>query len=355
MKLSLEIGKVFGIPIRIHFTFFLLLLFVALSSGEDGIGGLWGIVLVCWVFICVILHELGHSLVARRFDIKVDSITLLPIGGVASMRTMPTTPASELAISAAGPAVSIALAGIFAFLANQIYGKEVWLKLEYGFDIPILAQLSVINFVLAIFNLIPAFPMDGGRILRAILWYKMGFLRATSISGRIGKFLAIMLFVFSLFMGRFWLGLIALFIYLGAQTEVRAAYWIERLSGMKARDVLDPEVIFALPEQKIGDVYQLGEHRGQFNFPVADVEDKIVGILSKPELISAVNSGRGSEPVSKFMKKKVFFCLPDDNLGDVVQDIVSNNLPYVLVMKDEDVVGIITPERIWEEVYGRVR
>lgn len=357
MRSSVEIGKVFGIPIRIHFTFFLLLIFIALTGINEGIEGLFRVILVCWVFICVVLHELGHSLMARYFGIKVDSITLLPIGGVAAMRTVPTRPAAEFLISAAGPAVSVFLSILFGILSSRLYGRDIWSYYsEYNFDAPIIVQLSIINLALAIFNLIPAFPMDGGRLVRAILWYKYGFLKATAFAASIGKFLAVVMLIAALLMGKFLLAIIALFIYLGAQTEASSAYWVEKLNQLKAADALQPDIISILPKQAIKDIYELGRYRNQFNFPIIDEYNRLIGILTKDSLLSAMKNGKHYEPAENFMKKKIYFCYPEDRLSDVVEDIVQNNLPYVLVIDaDNHVYGMITPEEVQRKIYSSTK
>ena len=188
MQWSFRLGKIFGIEFRIHITFFILLVFIYLSglSQKGSEGAMRAVLFICAVFACVLIHELGHSLIARRFGKEAKSITLLPIGGLATIEEMPEKPAQEIAMSIIGPFINLAIAGILYLFAGH------WSGISAPNLYPDSARMFIsgligVNIILAIFNLIPAFPMDGGRVLRGILALKMDYIKATSTAVFIGQ------------------------------------------------------------------------------------------------------------------------------------------------------------------------
>jgi len=212
MRTSWKLGQVAGIDIFLHPTFLLLLAYVAMTGG-----GIGSVLLVSSVFGCVLLHELGHALMARRFGIATEHITLYPIGGVARLRRLPRAPGAELLIALAGPAVNLSI--VVALMTVSTLGLlgPAWSpSLLSGF----VEELIWINLVLALFNLIPAFPMDGGRVLRALLSGWLGRARATMIAAGIGRGLALMFGMYCLFHGLFLQALLACFIYFAAGQEL---------------------------------------------------------------------------------------------------------------------------------------
>lgn len=221
MRMSWKIGRVAGIDLFLHPTFFLVLLFGAAR------GGLVDLLLVSAVFGCVVLHELGHALTARLYGIQTEDITLYPIGGVARLQRMPRNPGAELLITLAGPLVNLAIAGVLALTLALSGTGTLW---ESGPSLveEFLSALMAINLFLAVFNLIPAFPMDGGRILRASLSGWLGRLRATEIAAGLGKVLAIGFGVWSLMQFDLLRAALAGFIFYAAQAELmqaRAEEW----------------------------------------------------------------------------------------------------------------------------------
>ncbi len=206
IKRSYNLTTVMGIPIRVHLTLVILLLFVAFSYG------LPGILIAVGVFASVALHELGHSWVAIRKGCSVREIMLLPIGGVAKMSHIPSRPMDEFLVAAAGPLVSFLLAVLFLLIALA------------GISPQFFVNLYKINLMLCLFNLLPSFPMDGGRIFRAFMSPRLGRLKATALAARIGRIMAVAFGIFGLFNGQFLLILIAIFIYNAAGAEYRAVY-----------------------------------------------------------------------------------------------------------------------------------
>ena len=206
IKRSYLLARVMGIPIRVHITLVVLLIFAAFKFG------FWGVLYTAGLFTSVALHELGHSWVAIRKGCRVHEIMLLPIGGVAKMNNIPSKPMDEFLVAIAGPLTSLALAGIF------------WLLCGTGFLMMLFASLSGINLMLALFNLLPSVPMDGGRIFRAFMTPRIGRLKATALAARIGRILAVAFGIFGLYNRNIILILIAIFIYQAAGAEYRAVY-----------------------------------------------------------------------------------------------------------------------------------
>ncbi|MBS1873964.1 MAG: site-2 protease family protein [Acidobacteria bacterium] len=232
MKWSWKIAKLAGIDVYVHATFLLLLGWVAVAHRSSGRAALEGVAFTLAIFACVLLHELGHALAARRFGIPTRDITLLPIGGVARLARMPKEPARELVVALAGPAVNVVISvGLFAWLAaTGGWAPLAQLGVAGG---PFLERLAIANAGLALFNLIPAFPMDGGRILRALVALRTDYARATRIASRIGQGMAILFGIAGLF-GNPMLLFIALFIWMGAASENRAAQFEAAARGMRS-------------------------------------------------------------------------------------------------------------------------
>jgi Zn-dependent protease len=231
MKWSLKIARIAGIDVQVHWTFGILLFWLAavnLASGKGATEAAWGIAFVLAIFGCVILHEFGHALIAKAFGIRTSDITLLPIGGVARLERMPEEPKQEFLIAIAGPAVNVAIAVLLTVI--------IWLSgggiLPQSTVTPssFWSSLLMVNVLLVVFNLIPAFPMDGGRILRAILAEYMDYVRATEIAANIGQFIAIGFGILGLFFNWFLL-FIALFVYVGASAEAQMVVTRAMLSG----------------------------------------------------------------------------------------------------------------------------
>jgi Zn-dependent protease len=206
IKRSYKLTTVMGIPVRVHITLVILLIIAAFQYG------IWGVLYMAGLFASVALHELGHSWVAIRKGCRVREIMLLPIGGVAKMTSLPTKPMDEFLVAIAGPLTSLALSGIFMLLSGT------------GFLMMFFASLAGINLMLGLFNLLPSFPMDGGRIFRAFMTPRIGRLKATELAARIGRIMAVAGGIFGLFHGNWILVLVAVFIYQAAGAEYRAVY-----------------------------------------------------------------------------------------------------------------------------------
>lgn len=357
MRWSFTIGTIFGIPIRLHMTFLLLLAWIGLKSSTSvNQGGLAGVMHIGLVFFCVLLHELGHSLMARRYGVEVESITLLPIGGMAAMKTLPNSARAELLIALAGPAVSLLLGTGFLLGTYQQFGPNVWSQLAKShIATPMIIEMSLINLALGIFNLIPAFPMDGGRILRAALWSRQGFERATLIAVKVGQGLAAGLFLLTLFgFFNFWLGMIAIFIYFGAESEKRSAAWRAAIANALVADVMQTRIQTVRPDDTIDNAFHLMMETAQEHFPVV-AGGEPVGLLTRQAIVSAMQAHEPHRRASELMTLEVNYCTPLDSLAGVIQLMDKRNLPCVLVLHDDKIVGLITTQQVWRYRWDKQR
>lgn len=218
MKGSIQLGTPWGIGLYVHWTFGLLIAFLLVSGY-----GIAGVFFAIAIFACVTLHEYGHALAARRYHIQTDSITLYPIGGVARLTSMPRNPQQELVIALAGPAVNLAIAAVL-FPVVALLGAGIG-SISAGNLAGFLTQLLVANISLVVFNMIPAFPMDGGRVFRALLAMRKDFVTATDVAARTGQAIAILFGIYGLFRGNLFLVAIAFFIYSAAGAERRMALY----------------------------------------------------------------------------------------------------------------------------------
>ena len=298
MRGSYKIARAAGIDVKVHWTFLILLAWVFLSfwgRGGDLDAALYGVGGVLAIFGCVVLHEYGHALAARRYGIKTRDITLLPIGGVAQLARIPEDPRRELVVALAGPAVNVVIAAAaLAYLLAT--GQEVnflgFLNGERGLDPRYFAEnVFEVNVALVLFNLIPAFPMDGGRVLRALLALRWDRAKATRLAAGVGRTLAVA-FVFLGFFYSFWWVFIGLFVYLGATSESRAVLTKSALDGYQVRDVLMTNYTTLYehePLQRAVDVLLAGQER---EFLVMDLDGVVVGVLTREAIIRGLDGRR---------------------------------------------------------------
>lgn len=357
MKWSLSLGSVAGIRIYVHWTFVILIGWILISHIKQGHGladGLVGVAFVLTIFLCVILHELGHALTARRFNIKTKNITILPIGGLASMERMPEKPGQELWVAIMGPVVNVVIALIlYLYLAavDGIPGIEEIQAIEEskgtllteGF---FLFNLLLVNVILVVFNLIPAFPMDGGRVLRALLSYGTDRVRATKIAARIGQFLAI-IFVFAGFYTNFWLVFIGIFIFLGAGGEASFETTKSILANYRVKDVLMTKYTVLSPDDTLGDaVGRLLD--GQEQEFLVGTEHEVQGILGRTDLIKGLHELGKDALVTKAMKTEFVKLNPESELRQVYQEMVSKGYTIVPVFDNDRLIGALDRENVDE-------
>ncbi len=346
---SLYIGSYAGIKVFIHWTFWIIIGWIFMLHFQMGHGwseGLAGALFILALFACVVFHEFGHALTAKKYNIPTRDITLYPIGGVASLDRMPEKPAQELAVALAGPAVNVVIAGVlYFFLASS--GKLIPItQMDHLGVGNFWFNLMAANVILAVFNLIPAFPMDGGRVLRALLAFNMDKLRATTIAARIGQFLAIA-FVFLGFFTNFWLVFIGLFIYLGAGAEAAHESTKSALIGYTVSDVLVQKYTRLSPGETLEKVVQLLQNSQEQGFVVVE-NDQAKGVLTRKELIKGLSEYGKSSPVSNVMRKDYITLLPDMPLQEVYQKLLANHFSLAPVLEDGQLIGIVDIKGIQE-------
>lgn len=347
---SPTIARVAGIPLRLHWSFLLFLGFMLVANTlRAGIAAsLGGIVFILALFLSVTLHEFGHSLVARRFGIKVRDITLLPIGGVSHLETTPDEPRQEFLVAVAGPAVSFSLA-LLLFSTMRLTGFP---SQGSGFAFPsgylwggrFLASMATANLILGVFNIIPAFPMDGGRVLRSLLAQRMSFVRATRIAASIGQGFAFVFALFGLFTNP-WLIFIALFIYMGAGAEERTVEVRDLLRNIPARRAMSTLFEKISPQEPLSRVLEHAYRGCQEDFPVVD-GDVIKGVLTKASILSALHD-KGPEVRAENAMLTDFRVLnPEDLLSEAYARIQGCNCSSLPVVQDGRLVGIVTLENL---------
>lgn len=349
MRPSWKIGTLFGVAVRIHATFPLLLLWIA--ALEFARGGDWpkviaGIAFTLAIFAFVVLHEFGHALVAKKFGVRTRDITLLPIGGVARMERIPRRATHELWISLAGPAVNAALALIlFAIHAagQSPLGDEVK-PMNEGF----IVRLAWANVALALFNLLPAFPMDGGRVLRAVLALQIDPLRATDIAVLVGKGLAVLLGVVGVSTNPL-LVMVAVFVWFGAEQEAGAARLRTALEGVPVEDVMMTEFHVLAADDELRRAMDFALAGGQQHFPVV-TDGAIVGMLAWHDLLSGLAASGASARVGDKMRRPVR-CLHESDLVEKVLDREREEHIHAMpVLREGRIVGLFTPENLLESV-----
>jgi len=311
--LSFRIAKIMGIPIELHITFILLLILVYYFWGIDGL------ILYIFLFASVVLHELAHSYVAKRYGVYIDKILLLPIGGMAMMDRIPKK--GELKIAIAGPIVSIFL-GITLIVLSSIVGSPV--LIIDGISYPLLTTVGILNIFLGVFNLLPAFPMDGGRILRALLASRMDYLEATRISSIVGQYFSFLLLLFGILSFNIILILIALFIYYGASQEYHALVSEEIFNKIKAKDIMNPRIVSISPRDTVKDlVYLMFKYR-YMGYPVVE-DGKLVGTVSFNDITTVSDKIL----VKDIMKPPI--TVPEDaTLNDVIFKLGISDRVYVM-------------------------
>ncbi|WP_027395777.1 site-2 protease family protein [Aquimarina latercula] len=292
MKGSLFLGRVFNVAIKVHWTFLLIIAWVSfleLKRGGNVQNVLMSIFFVLLVFICVVLHEFGHILTARKFGVSTKKITLLPIGGIASMDTIPENPKEELLISLAGPAVNIVIALLLVLFIpfELLVGQDssyMDSNLSHVTIENLVFYLFSTNVILALFNFIPAFPMDGGRIFRALLALRMDRVKATSIATGLGEIIAFVFLLIGALYNPF-LILIALFIYFGATSENKMVRQLALIKGHSVKEAMLTKITVLKPDNTIGDVIDILLKSTEKNFIVVE-DSKIIGILHHQDILS---------------------------------------------------------------------
>ncbi|WP_212004668.1 site-2 protease family protein [Chitinophaga sp. HK235] len=351
-RLSLYLGKFSGIEVYIHWTFLILIGWIFLlhaEMGHDWMAGLWGVAFILALFACVVLHEFSHALTAQRYGIRTRDITIYPIGGIASLESMPEKPGQELVVALAGPAMNVVIAAIlwiYLRATGTMPELGAWKNAKHLQDLPFAFNLMAANIALAVFNLIPAFPMDGGRVLRAALSFKISRIEATRVAALIGQILAV-IFVFFGFFYNFWLVFIGLFIYLGAGTEAAFETTKNVLAGFKVRDVLMRRFTPLSPGDNIEKAVQILLDGQEHDFLVT-INEEVKGVLTRKELIHGLSSFGQSAPISGIMRTDFTILTPDMNLQEVYMKMLANDATVCPVLENGRLLGMVDKDNISE-------
>jgi Zn-dependent protease/CBS domain-containing protein len=354
MGWSFRVGRLAGIDIFVHFTFLLLLGWIAFSSflaTGDPAMALTGVLLTGAVFFIIVLHELGHALAARHYGIPTRDITLLPIGGVARLERMPDKPLQELVVALAGPAVNVALALIFAAIGSVEAIANPEQALTWGGSL--VNFLLVVNVWLVLFNMLPAFPMDGGRVLRALLAMRLGANRATRIAARIGQGMAVLFFLIGA--GALnpivepigvtpspMLMLLAVFVWIGAREEAAAMRTRSGLAGVPAGAVMVRQFATVDPDDTLEAVSRYARRTFQQDFPVV-VAGRVVGLVGRADLRYGLSEFGPYGRVMQIMRKDFPTISPEDPAEHGLAFLASG-APVVPVLYYGRLVGILTAE-----------
>lgn len=350
MGWSLNIGSIAGTAVRIHITFLLFLIWIFVASYvHGGADAAWsGLLFIVLIFACVLAHEFGHIFTARAFGVPTPDVTLLPIGGVARLERIPEKPMEEFLIAIAGPLVNVAIAGgLLLFAGAQVSDGMAATSIE-NTSIPLINKIAVVNLFLAVFNMIPAFPMDGGRVLRALLSAKFGFVRATEIAASVGQGFAFLLGFLGLFYNPL-LIFIAIFVYLAASAEAHMVALRSVARGVPVSAAAMTQIATLTPDAHIDEAVQTLLQTSQSEFPVIDFAEKPVGLLGRNDIIRALKELGPDARVSDAMSGTLPTVDRRRPLDDAVRLLQEKSAPAVAVIeRDGRFVGLITAETLGE-------
>jgi Zn-dependent protease/predicted transcriptional regulator len=346
MHWSWKIGRISGIDVYMHATFLLLvvfILFVYWMNGHNLATTLMGLVLVLAVFGCIVLHELGHALTARRYGIRTKDLILLPIGGVARLERMPERPSEELQVALAGPAVNVVIA---AALFALLFGAGIhpsWNDLRWaGGDF--LEKLMAVNLWLVGFNLLPAFPMDGGRVLRAFLATRMEYTRATQVAAQVGQAMALVFGFIGLFTDPF-LVFIALFVWMGADAEASMVLMRTSLGGIPVQQVMLTDFKTLQPDDSLADAASHALGGWQQDFPVV-FGDHILGMLTREDLTRTLGEKGPDARVRDAMKREFLTVDSHDMLEHALVLLRTGRSRSLPVEHEGSLVGMLNADNV---------
>ena len=348
MKWSWKLGTVAGIGLYVHATFLILIAWVALSHWQEGhspAATLAGVAFILGLFGFVVLHELGHALTARHYGIRTRDITLLPIGGVARLERMPDDPREELWVALAGPAVNGVIA-VALFLLLQEPGGLTALVYTNVAEGPVLQRFMLVNMFLAAFNLIPAFPMDGGRVLRALLATRMDYVQATQKAAHLGQGIALLFGLIGVF-GNPFLLFIALFVWIGAAQEASVVQMKSALGGIPVGRAMLTDFHALAPDDSLARAVDLTLAGSQQDFPVVD-NGRIAGVLTRADLLGALARKGLEARVEEVMRRQFQVIDSAEMLEAALGRLQESNERILPVMRMGRLVGLVTMENVGE-------
>jgi len=352
MKWSTKIGTFAGIDVYVHATFLILVAWVGLAEWQarhDVAAALLGVAFILVLFGCVVLHEFGHALTARRFGIRTRDITLLPIGGVARLERMPDDPRQELWVAAAGPAVNVVIAVVLFFVlraAGSSPFETATMQEAALSDGSFLERVMFVNIGLVAFNLLPAFPMDGGRVLRALLALRMDYTRATQVAASIGQGMALLFGLVGLLFNPF-LIFIALFVWIGAAQEAAMTQMRFALGGIPLERAMITDFRALTPADPLSRAVDLLLAGSQQDFPVLD-GGTIVGVLTRADLLAGIARRPGGATVGDVMRRDIQVADASEMIEVALQRLQGCDCHTMPVVRRGELVGLLTMENVGE-------
>jgi Zn-dependent protease/CBS domain-containing protein len=347
MSWSLPIIRIAGIQLRIHITFLLLIGWLALAYYNTGgsAAAAAGVIFILLLFLCVVLHEFGHALAAKAFGINTPDITLLPIGGVARLERMPDKPSQELIVALAGPAVNVVIAlCLFAVIGSR-GDVDPRTAMQSG---DLLVNLLTINVWLVLFNLLPAFPMDGGRVLRALLATRLSYARATQVAASVGQAFAFIFGFIGLFANPF-LIFIALFVYIGASQEAALAQMKDISRRLPVSSAMVREFRSLPKTATLEEAADALLATSQHDFPVLDETGNVAGVLTRHDLIAALRKNDPQIRVGDVMRRDIPTVTTGTSFEEAFRIMQECSCPAVPVLDGmKRLVGLLTPENVTE-------
>ncbi len=349
MKWSFRIGTLGGIEVRVHATFFLLILWLVFNYGLAGQGAgeiAVRVGMVLLLFGCVVLHEFGHAAAAARYGIRTRDITLLPIGGLARLESIPRNPRQELVVAIAGPAVNVVIALALGFLLVVLQEPLPTADFESLAPGALAWNLVAVNVFLVLFNLLPAFPMDGGRMLRALLAMRMPYVTATRRAATVGQGMALLFGFLGLFVNPF-LILIAFFVWVGAGAEAAMVTMRETIADIPVGRAMVSSFRSLSPDDLLSRAVDMTLEGSQKDFPVLD-DGRLVGLLSQQDMLGGLARGGRAGRVEETMQREVRVADADERLADALERFGGKPAMTVPVVSNGRVVGLLTMDNVSE-------
>lgn len=349
MLWSIPIVTIAGTVVRIHMTFLLFLVWI--GAAQWRVGGpdaaMQGVLFIVLLFACVLAHEFGHIIAARRYGIRTPEVTLWPIGGVASLERIPDKPSEELVVALAGPAVNVVIAAVLFLILGARMDSGALANIENP-EPGLLVRIAAANVVLVVFNMIPAFPMDGGRVLRALLAMRRPYVEATAIAARIGQGAAFVFALIGLFVNPI-LIVIALFIYLSATAEAQHVAFRDGTKDLPVCEAIVTSLETLSPSATLADAVDALMRTSQTEFPIVDGARRPRGLLTKDVLIRALAGDDPDAPVLDIMIRDIPTVSRRAPLDASLAELTKSRAPALFVVDDAGAfVGLLTPENVGE-------
>src|SRR5918996_1427362 len=349
MRWSMTIASIWGTVIRIHITFLLFLIWIgAIYYRQGGAEAAWqGTIFIVLIFLCVLLHELGHVFAARGFGVQTRDVTLWPFGGIASMERMPDRPSQELIVALAGPAVNVVIAAALLLWLGPRLNPDILTQIENP-AVSMAVKVLFANIILVVFNLIPAFPMDGGRVLRALLAMRMGNARATELAATIGQGFAIVFGALGIFYNPM-LIIIAVFIFLAASGEAAQAQLRAVAQGPLVSDAMITDFQSRGTADTVNDAAEALIRTTQTEFPIVDGAGRLRGVLTRDAMVKALKEQGPQTPVLEVMQPDVPTISARAKLDTALRSLMQRGRPVVGVTEaDGRLIGLLTVENLGE-------